>query len=389
MARKRTTRNKKGQGNYWYDKTNKRHVWTLEHDGKRHKASDRDAERAKAKFEDLKRKVLGDLDIEGGKQLLKTFLPHYITTEVARQHKQSTAHDYGKRADYYILPTLGDYRLCDIKRRIIVAWVNAMVDFTDDKTGRQWSLNSIRQAHRLLERAFDAAVEQDLIEENPAASVKVPRRRRGDEMIIDDADQESHALSPEQEQQLLVEVLRTNKYHGLYLLYVLALRLGLRRGELLGLRWQDIDFEGKVLHVRQQVIRLDGEIKVTTPKTPSSRRDIPLPDDLVTPLREYKLQLGARAHVKGLVFPNEQGEERQPNGIDQHFRRSCDRINLKGFVFHSLRKTWVTRLRTDGTDLEVVAALAGHKTVKVTAETYSDATMDRKRAAVEKGRKAE
>jgi integrase len=384
LARKRSTRRAKGQGSYWYDKKNKRHIWYIEHAGRRHSVTDKDAERAKAKFEALKSQVFGNIDIEGGRQFLRDYLPRYIDAEVASHQKMSTAHDYRKRADYYILPTLGEYRLCDLKRRVIVAWVNAMLEDT------AWSLNSIRQALRLLQRALDVAVEENLIEENPAASVKVPRRRRGDELKIDDADeQHARALTPEQEKQLLDEVQRTEKFHGLYLLYLLALRLGLRRGELLGLRWKDIDFDSRVLHVRQQVIRLDTAIAITTPKTPTSRRDLPLAEDLLAMLREHKLRLGTRARVKDLVFPNPKGDYRQPNGIDQHFRRVCGRISLEGFTFHSLRKTAITNWRRDGVDLEVAGALAGHKGIKVTAETYSDPQMDRKRAAVEKRRKTE
>ena len=89
------------------------------------------------------------------------------------------------------------------------------------------------------------------------------------------------------------------------------------------------------------------------------------------------------------MLPYDSGGHRRPDGIDQHFARVCKRLGFEGFVFHSLRKTWVTGLRTDGTDLEVVAALAGHKGVKVTAETYSDATMERKRAAIDRKRKVE
>src|SRR5262249_12546880 len=153
-----------------------------------------------------------------------------------------------------------------------------------------------------------------------AASVKVPGRRPGDELKIDEAERSTvGAFTPEQVTRLLAEVLRTNAFHNLYVLYVLAVRLGLRRGELLGLRWRDIDFDQKVIHIRQQVIRLDNEIVVTTPKTPSSRRDIPITDYEIALLREHKLVLGPRAYVKDLVFPNAQGDYRQPNGIDQHF----------------------------------------------------------------------
>jgi hypothetical protein len=69
MARKRVTRRTKGEGSYWFDKKNNRHVWYIEHDGRRYAATDRDEERAKAKFEDLKRQIFGGIDIDGGRQL--------------------------------------------------------------------------------------------------------------------------------------------------------------------------------------------------------------------------------------------------------------------------------------------------------------------------------
>lgn len=380
MARKRTTRREKGQGNYWYDAKNKRHVWEIEHDGRRYKATDRDAERAKAKFEALKRQVLGDIDIEGGRQLLRDYLPHYIVTEVASHHKRSTVHDYGKRADYYILPTLGDYRLCDIKRRIITAWITAMINDTT------WSLNSIRQAHRLLQRCLDAAVADGLIEDNPAASVKVPNRRKGDELKIDDgAQQSAKAFTPEQMQVFLDEVKRTDAFHGSYALYVLISELGPRRGEALGLRRKDVDFENKVIAINQQIIRLDNEVLITTPKTPSSRREIPITTELATLLREQCLRVGA-VRPDDLLFPGKDGRRRQPSSLSQHFRRVVRRLGLTGFNLHSLRKYAITDMRRHGADLEVTAAVAGHKGIRVTAETYSDAQMDRKRAAVEKGR---
>jgi integrase len=383
MARKRTTRNKKGEGNHWYDAKNKRHIWTIEHNGKPYKAADRDAERAKAKFEALKRQVLGDLDIEGGKQLLRDYLPHYIEAEVASHNKRSTAHDYGKRADYYILPTLGDCRLCDLRRRLIQAWVNAMVNDTT------WALNSIRQADRLLKRCLDAAVADGLIEDNPAASVKVPNRRKGDELKIDDgAQQQAKAFTPEQMRQSLDEVKRTDSFHGSYVLYVLISELGPRRGEALGLRRKDVDFDDRVIAINQQVIRLDNEVLITTPKTPSSRREIPITNELAALLREQCLRVGA-VRPDDLLFPGKDDQRRQPSSLSQHFRRVCQRLGFKGFTLHSLRKYAITDMRRHGADLEVTAAVAGHKGIRVTAETYSDAQMDRKRAAVEKGRKAE
>lgn len=376
MARKRTTRREKGQGSYWYDKKNQRHV-----------ATDRDAERAKAKFETLKHQILGGIDTEGGKQVLQDWFAQYIATEVVQQYKQSTAYDYQKRADYYILPTLGGYRLCDLKRYIIIAWVNAMLETTDRKD-RPWSLHSIRQALRLLQRSLQAAVNEGYLEDNPAASVKVPRRRKGDERIIDTDDLQDKALTPGQAQQVLDEVRRTEHAHGLTLLYELAIRFGLRRGELLGLRWKDIDIEQKLIRIRQQVIRLDKEIIATTPKTPRSRRDIPVTDDIVTMLRERHSLLEANGQLRELVFPAKDGGIRRPDGITQHIARVYKRLGLTGFTFHTLRKTAITDLRRHGADAETTAAIAGHG-VNVMANVYSEAQMDRKRQTVEKKGKTE
>lgn len=366
--RKRTTRRATGSGSYWTD--GKRHYFRY----KGHTVADRDKDRAQVKLESLKRRIDGERDVEGSRQRFADYLPRYIDGEL--NIKDSTRHDYHKRADYYILPTLGDFRLCDLKYQIGKAWLDAMLNDT------AWSLNSVRQAVRLAQRALDHAVTSSLLEENPFAGLKLPTRRRGDEHQIDDDDEQAKTFTTEQIEQLLSEVQRTNKYHGLYVLYVLAHRLGIRRGELLGLRWKDIDYANKILHIRQQVIRLDNQILVTKPKTPSARRELPLQDDIATMLREHRLTLGERGRV--YVFPNETGEHRRPDGIDQHFSRVCARLGFVGFKFHSLRKTATTEMRQSGADLEVTAAILGHKGVKVTAETYSDATMDRKRTAIER-----
>lgn len=386
MARKRQGRRAKGTGSYCYDEKNKRHVWKITHNGRRYQVTDQDEGRAKTRFETLRRRVLGNMDIEGGKQLLNTYLPHYINTEVAPQFKRSTAHDNHNRADYYILPTLGEYRLCDLHRRIIVAWVNAMLE-TKSKRGKLWSLDSIKQARSLLSRCLDAAVLEGYIDFNPAAGVKVPRRRQGDELRIDETTIANRAFTLDQMASFLNEVKRTDKQHGLFVYYLLISELGHRRGEALGLRRKDIDFEINTLSIKQQVIRLDSEILITTPKTPRSKRDLPVSDELMTALRAQCLKVGA-GRPEDLIFPGKEGKPRNPNSVTQHFRRVCTRLGFGGFTLHSLRKYAITDLRRHGADAEVTAAMAGHG-VNVMASVYSDPQMDRMRDALNKKKKAE
>jgi integrase len=341
---------------------------------------------AERKFQALRKQILSGVNIDGSKQLLSEWLPYYIDNEVARYRKRATAHDYTKRADYFILPTLGEYRLCDLTRHICLAWVNAVVDYRSVK-GKPWSLTSIKQARNLLNRALDAAVAERYLEYNPMSSVKVPDRRIGDELVIEDKGPQQKAFTPEQQEAFLEEVLRTNDRHGFYAYYLLAAELGWRRGEGLGIRLKDVDFDQLTISINQQVIRLDSEKLVTTPKTLSSQRALPITQDLAAVLQEQCKRVGATG-PDDLLFPNKQGQPRQPNGVTQHVRRVCKRLGFEGFNLHSLRKTAITNWRRNGVDLEVAGALAGHKGVKVTAEVYSDPQMDRKRAAIEKKGKA-
>jgi integrase len=115
----------------------------------------------------------------------------------------------------------------------------------------------------------------------------------------------------------------------------------------------------------------------------TGKRVMPGSDKLLTLFREQCLRVGA-ARPNALIFPNEQGQRRQPNSVTQLFRRVCDRLGFEGYTLHTTRHYRVTRWRTDGVDLEVVSAMAGHQSIKVTGEVYSEATMERKRAALKK-----
>lgn len=370
---------------YYYDKKTKRHEWTIEYEGKRYRIRDQDEEAARHQFEELKKRLFAGADVKGSKALLSDYLPRYIDREVSG--KQSTIDDYHKRADLYILPTLGRYAIAEIKRHMVMAWVAGMMNEPHPDTGRYWSRNSIKQALSLLRRALQACV-PEYIEYNPAADVRVPTRRKGDEYKIDDAAPQAKIFTTEQMRAFLAEVDRTDaRYgHGLSVYYFLAAELGWRRGEGLGLRRKDIDFDQGAITIRQQVTRntTTNEIRITTPKTDAGRREIPVSDAGIGLLKEQCLRSGAWARPDALIFPDRQGHVRKPDSVTQHFRRTCHRLDLFGYNLHSLRKYAITDWRASGADLEVAAAMAGHAGVKVTAETYSQATLERKRAAVNK-----
>lgn len=369
---------------YHYDKKTKQHQWTIEYEGKRYRVKDRDEEKARRDFAELKRQLSSGTDVKGAATLLKDFLPKWINTEV--NGKQSTRDDYHKRADLYILPTFGDKAIKEIKRRHVVFWVDwCMNDPKED--GTYWARNSIKQALGILRRCLESAI-PEFIEYNPCAGIRVPMHRKGAEYDIDAVPPGSKIFTTEQMQLFMVEIKRTDKYHGLYAYYALMVEYGWRRGEGLGLRRKDINFEERTITIAQQITRnpMTNATAITTPKTDAGKRALPASEEALRLLREQILRAGAM-RPDSLLFPGKDGERRQPNAITQHMRRTCKRLDLVGYTLHSLRKYAITDWRESGADLEVAAALAGHAGIKVTAETYSQATMERKRAAIEKRKK--
>lgn len=387
---KRKTRRSPGEGTEWQDKKTKQWRWRIRWHGEDHAVADLDRSRAKAEFEELKEQLKKQINVTDGKQTLRTFLLYWLETVVLRDVGEGTYRDYKKRCEIYITPTLGDYRLCDLNPKLIRAWMNAARD--------RYAFSSVKQARAILERALDLAFEERLIDYNPAASVRLPRTPKPQD--LDDDEEGQRALSVEQVDKLLAEARRTDKMmssarglsqaaanavrgDGTYILYTLAVRLGFRRGELLGLRWRDVDFDRKIIRVRQQVTRDDEGYRISSSlKTPAARRTLPLEDDIADLLHHLRSKLGARADVKDLVFPDKDGNERDPQSITRNFSRLVKRIGLGDFHLHDLRHTAVTRWRKAGVDLEVAAALAGHEKADTTANTYSDTDMDRKREAL-------
>lgn len=379
------------EGTEWFDKKAKKWRWRIAWDGKTYYAQgDTDRSRARARFDELLTE-LKQGRIDRGRQTLRVFLAYWLESVIRREVGETTYHDYKKRLEIYVTPTLGDYELRQLNGKLIRAWVNAVRD--------KWALSSARQALALLKRALDTAVQDGDLEENPARSVAAPKPAKSTLRQADDDEDSGRALSVEEMERVLAEARRCDKLFsstygartsaaavrgdGLFVLYTLAFRLGLRRGELLGLRWKDIDFDRRILRVRQQVVREDGRYYISsTLKTPAARRELPLDDDLINLLRELKLKLGPRAHVKGLVFPDKEGKERDPNSITRNFERLCNRLGIEGHHLHDVRATAITRWRERKVAAEVVAALAGHESANVSLETYTAVSLDRKRAAL-------
>ncbi len=180
---------------------------------------------------------------------------------------------------------------------------------------------SVRACHACIRAALEKAVELKLIPISPAKDCRLPHKR----------EREARVLSPTEMQRLLIQA----KAEGLYELFLLDLSTGLRRGELLGLRWEDVNFDTGALTIRRQVRFVKGELKISPPKTDAANRTVLLPPPLIEVLREYKCSVDST-----WLFPSPVKTEdvpRDPTAVRKRLSQILERAGCKHVRFHDLR----------------------------------------------------
>jgi integrase len=196
--------------------------------------------------------------------------------------------------------------------------------------GQKLSVRMIQSIHAVLRNALQCAVREEVLPRNVAklVPVTVPRYKVNRGLSVADARR----------------VLKVAKDERLYALYVLALCLGLRRGELLGLRWSDIDLDAETLEVVVSLQRVGGKLRLVPPKTDDSARTIPLPPICVTALREHaerqaveRVAAGMDWENHGLVFPSRLGTPMEPDNLRRSWGRICQAAGISAVRFHDNR----------------------------------------------------
>ncbi|MBU2009416.1 MAG: site-specific integrase [Chloroflexi bacterium] len=227
------------------------------------------------------------------------------------------------------------------------------------------SPNSISLVHRVLHKALEDAVKAELVVHNAASAVSAPRPGR----------HEARILSP-CEVPLFLETARRSRY---YIILLLALHTGMRRSELLGLRWKDIDLDMASLSVSQVVLGLaGGKLHFSEPKTAKGRRQIALTPTSVLTLRGHKEKAEADRKMLGLpltdddlVFARPDGSPERPTRVTEAFRWLARKMGLRGMRFHDLRHTHASLMLAQGIHPKVVQERLGHATIGITLDTYS------------------
>jgi integrase len=332
----------------------------------------------------LERKRARRLNLSDSRQTLAQFLRVWLEDVVRPEVKPSTAADYTYIVDRYIIPHLGRIRLCDLGVAHVRRWLNTLrtqkvIIKTKKKPQgepRVLSASTIHSAYGRLRTALGVALLERLVIENVAALVEPPEVE----------PREMHPFTAGQARTLLSEVASDR----LYTLYLIELTLGLRMGELLGLRWVDLDWAAGTLKITQQVRLVKNAVTITSPKTKKSRRLLPLNEDILVALRlRYQQYLEERQlpdhqwEEHGLIFPSEVGTPINPRNMLRAFKRLLKRAKLPNIRFHDLRHTAASLMLASGAPITDVGEILGHSSPAITARVYAHAYEEGKRTAVE------
>src|ERR687890_21355 len=329
-------------------------------DGKRRYVSGKTKEEARRNL----RRARGDAErgllFNADNLKVGEYLDRWLADSVSDTVKATTFERYEQITRLHLKPALGRVKL----KALTPAHVRGLYR---EKLEAGSSARTVRYIHTTLHKALKQAVMDGLLPRNATEAVKPPQPT-GEEM---------HPLMPKQA-KLLLEVAHESG-DRLEALYVLAIHTGLRQGELLGLKWDDVDLDDGSLQVRRTLTITKNGSVFTSPKTSGSRRSVKLTQGATQALRSHlERQLGEIDRVgslwseNGLIFASDTGEPLDRRAVTAlKFKPLLNRAGLPEIRFHDLRHTCATLLLTRNVNPKIVSEMLGHATIAITLDTYS------------------
>jgi len=257
----------------------------------------------------------------------------------------------------HIIPTLGRFRLDRLRAQHVQALLN--------RKGREGlSAQSVKHIRTVLSIALNRAVKWNMIGRNVAALTDAPKIER-----------EPVATLSLEEARKLLDAASGDRLEGLL---SVALAVGLRRGEALGLSWSDVDLDAGVIRVSHSLQRVGGRLQLVAPKTSQSRRSIAIPEVVVKALRRHRarqsedrLAAGSGWQDSGLIFTSRVGTPIEPRNMIRAFKGLLKKAGLPAARFHDLRHTAASILLAQGVHPRAVMEILGHSRISLTMDTYS------------------
>ena len=325
---------------------------------------------------------------------VKQYLEHWLANYAKPNVGERTYERYEAIVRQHLIPALGRHKLSKLRPMHISAYyadalidgrvrlkrkeerVHSKVQDVPQDLKKGLSAQTVTHHHRVLREALKQAVRWQMLAVNPADAVKPPRAEHKEIQALDEKG--------------AAELLRSLEGTRFHLPALLAVGTGMRRGELLGLRWQDVDLKAGKLAVRQNLQQTSNGLLFKSPKTGKAERSISLMTSTVTALRKEKkrqaalrLQKGPAYRGKDLVLCEDDGGPWTPNRFSAHWHKAVTGRGQK-VRFHDLRHTHATLLLRQGIHPKVVSERLGHSTINITLDTYSHVMPDMQDEAAEK-----
>jgi len=321
----------------------------------------KERERVVEKLDELRVKRGRGGDRTSDKQKVGEYQTGWLEHTIRVGSSAGTYRLYKSTIDNHIRDRIGGYKVSELTAdhvRMMLA------DMEMDKCGSR----TRKLARDVLHKAF---ADSDDLERNPVASVKAARVET----------KERQPLTVEQTRTLLTKSVS----HRIHALLVLAANTGLRQGELLALRWPDLDLPNKALHVRATLARdLDGSLGRKEPKS-GSKRVVPLNEATIAVIEGHrKRQMGSKRGLCEWVFPSKLGGPMDKDDLRRSFHSLLEDLELPATRFHDLRHGFNSMLAARGIDPKTRAAVLGHSTTRMTLDVYTHADADMQRQAANK-----
>jgi integrase len=285
------------------------------------------------------------------------YLEYWLHQAVKPRVRPLTFAGYSVNVRKHLVPTLGKIRLDRLTPQDVQEMMN-------ERLAAGLSAKTVGYMHQVLRTALELARRWEIIDRNVASLVDPPRRVRPNIRPLEPAEARS-----------FLESLRGNRLEALF---SVALALGLRQGEALGLRWEDIDMASGVLRIRNQLQRINGRLTLVEPKTERSRRALVVPPTILEHLRDHekrqvaeRLWAGSKWTESGMVFANRSGGPLQARNVIREFHKALKTAGLNRIRFHDLRHSCATLLLVQHVPARVVMAVLGHSQISTTLDTYS------------------
>ena len=390
MSNSRYTKHKTKlrKGEYLRENNTFEYKWS-DKAGKRHSVYAKTLPELRKKEAEIQKGILEGIDYSKLDSTVNSYFE--LWKKVKTGIRETTFASYVRYYERYVAPEFGNMKLKNVTYTTIVMFFNRMA------FERGLSFSTVRKIEVTLSMVLDLAVRDNVLKNNPCrGALKELHRECGNDV------KEVRALTLEEQKTFEDFLAKPGRFHRYYPVFTVMLWTGMRVGEVLGLRWEDIDFEQNEISVNHTLLHYDkgkgkgSDYKINPPKTRSSMRTVPMLPKVKEALlqeKQYQEVLGIRCEsvIDGytdFIFLNSEGNVYHHKKLNHRLTLICDAINAEihendpeaaDFPHvhnHMLRHTFATRMREAGADIKATSEMMGHEGILMTLKTYTDASSE-------------